>query len=368
MRGRVRGGSLAIVVLIAVVGCSDDDPTSTRDGGADAGSTGGRGGTGGGDSGRTDADASGDGSGGTSDAAIDRGIDGSSDRDGGSDASPDREPALDVSVEPDSGPIVDSAFDHVDNADAGVLDAETGGPPPDDAGDALPADDADDAVANDVSGDADASASDALSGHDSDASLCDDGNPATFDFDHPTYGCGHEFDANPSDNDAWITYDVGFHVDVATGRGWALLAGSRNAPAAVTACLAHSVAGLGDWRIATIDDARSIAGGCAPTASGGSCPIDDPGCLATACGQASPACDACTGGQGPNSGAYCKVDVGVCTHFHTSSICTDCGDASVMDWIYGTSNGNFIPLSSLSGIPTACVSTVPGGVPPADGG
>jgi hypothetical protein len=39
-----------------------------------------------------------------------------------------------------------------------------------------------------------------------------------------------------------------------------------------------------------------------------------------------------------------------------------------MDWIYATSNGNFLPFNSLSGIPTACVSIVPGGVPTADGG
>ena len=369
MRGRVRWGSLGIFVLIAaVVGCGDDDHPSVRDAGVDSGGTGGRGGAAGSDSGRADADASGGGSGATVDAAIDRGSD------GGPDASADRAPVLDVGVERDAGPIVDSAGDHVDHTDAGGPDVEAGVPPPDASGDAPPTADADgagDVVANDVSGDGDGAitddAGDAPSGDASDAPSCDDGNPATFDFYHPTYGCGHKFDANPSDNDAWITYDVGFHVDVATGRGWALPPGSRNAAAAAAACLAYSVAGLDDWRMATIDDARSIAGGCAPTAAGGSCPIDDPGCLATACGQG-PACDSCQGGQGPNNGAYCKVDVGVCTHFHTSSVCTDCGDAGVMDWIYGTSNGNFIPFNSLSGIPTACVSTVPGGVPPADGG
>ena len=383
MRGKARWGLLGIFVLMTgLVGCGGDDDTSTRDGGTDAGSTGGRGGAAGADSGRADTNSGGGGSGGTGDATIDRGIDGSGGidaaggRDGGPDVAPDRGPALDVSVEPDAGPIVDSAVDPVDSDDTGALDAETDAPPPDVAGDAPPAADV---VSNDVAGDADASAGDAddagdapsgdaPSGDGSDAPLCDDGNAASFDFYHPTYGCGHKFDANPNDNDAWITYDAGFHVDVATGLGWALLAGSRNAPAAVAACLAHSVAGLGDWRIATIDDARSIAGGCAPTAAGGSCTIDDPGCLATACGQASPACDSCTGGQGPNNGAYCKIDVAVCTHFHTSSLCTDCGDASVMDWIYGTSNGNFLPFNSLSGIPTACVSAVPGGVPPNDGG
>jgi hypothetical protein len=369
MRGNAGWGLLASFVLMgALVRCGGGDDTSEQDGGADTRSTGGRGGAGG--SGRADANVSAGTGGGTSDAAMDRDIDSAVGRDGGPDVSPDSGPARDVSVEPDAGTIVDSPVDHVDSD--GVLDGETGGLPASDAGDAPPVADAVDADdVNDGSGGVDMSrsdATDAASLDGSDAPLCDDGNGATFDFYHPTYGCGHKFDANPSDNDAWITYDVGFHVDVATGLGWAMPAGSRNAAAAAAACLAFSVAGLNDWRIASIDDARSLAGGCSPTRGGGTCPIDDPGCLAIACGQASPACDSCQGGQGPNNGAYCKVDVAICTHFHTSSICTDCGDAGVMDWIYGPSNGNFIPYSSLNGIPTACVSTVPGGVPTADGG
>jgi hypothetical protein len=363
MRGKAGWGLLASVVLMAaLVRCGGDD-ASQNDGGADTASTG-RGGAGS-DSGRADADVSGGGRAGTGDAGADHGFDASGDGDDGADIA--RDNARDVSVEPDAGSIVDSDIDHVDSDEIGVLDAETGGSPPNDA----PPADADAADDMDASGDADVSkgdATDATSLDGTDAPLCDDGNAATYDFYHSTYGCGHKFDANSSDNDAWITYDVGFHVDVATGLGWVMLAGSRNAAAAAAACLAFSVAGLNDWRMASIDDARSLAEGCPPTKAGGTCPIDDPGCLATACGQASPACDSCQGGQGPNHGAYCKVDVAICTHFHTSSLCGDCGDAGVMDWIYGTSNGNFIPYSSLNGIPTACVSTVPGGVPTADGG
>jgi hypothetical protein len=350
---------MCIAVLAA---CGNDDNTDPRDASAESGSTGGRDGAAGADAGRIDTNTGGGGSAGASDAAVERGIDVSGASDGGSDVAPDR--GLDAGGEPDAGSIVDSTFDH-----AGSDGAIEGG----DAGDAVMVDAVDDGVFSDTA-DGDVSASDASDALDApvidagDAPPCNDGNAATVDFLHPTYGCGHKFDANPSDNDAWITYDVGFHVDVATGLGWAFPAGSRNAAAAAAACLAFDVAGLGDWRMATIDDARLIAAGCATTAAGGSCPLDDPSCLSMVCGQASPACEACTGGQGPNSGAYCKVDVAVCTHFHTSSICTDCGDAGVMDWIYGTSNGNFLPFNSLSGIPTACVSAVPGGVPAADGG
>jgi hypothetical protein len=284
-----------------------------------------------------------------------------------------------VSADADGTRIADSSVDPIDEDGNSVTDVrnESDGTASNDASDApstIDTGDSGDATSSDVSEGGDVSSGDTSDTGDaglldaSDAPSCDDNNAATLDFFHPTYGCGHKFDANPGDNDAWITYDVGFHVDVATGLGWAFPSGSRSAAAAATACDAFSVAGLSNWRLATIDEARSLAGGCAPTEGGGSCPINDPGCLATACGQASPACDSCTGGAGPNGGLYCKVDVTVCTHFHTSSVCTDCGDASAMDWIYATSNGNFLPFNSLSGIPTACVSIVPGGVPTADGG
>jgi hypothetical protein len=204
-----------------------------------------------------------------------------------------------------------------------------------------------------------------------DSPSCDDGKPATLDFYNPLYGCGHKIDANPGDSDAWIIYDAGFHVDVPTGLGWAFPGGSRSASDAAVTCDAFSVAGLSNWRMPTIDEARSLAGGCAPTAPSGTCPIHDPTCLAMSCGLQSPACTSCTGGSGstgPNNGAYCKVDVAVCTFFHTSSLCPDCSDASNQDWLYLPGNGNFVALSSALGFPTACVSVVPGGLPAADGG
>jgi hypothetical protein len=374
--------------------CGGDDDMTVEDAGRDAtGATGGRSGAAGQDAGRTDTGTGGGGSGGTggggrdgaSDASPDRSIDGQGGAGGSPEAAPDNRPANDASFDADAGSVVDSAADQieddgnavvdaaVDGADATSIDA---GPDAADAtldngngGDTSDAADASDASAGDTS-DAgpttdvtDAAVVDVF-----DAPSCEDGIPATYDFYNPLYGCGHKYDANPGDADAWIHYDAGFYVDVPSGLGWAFPAGSRSASNAATACDQFTVAGLGDWRMATIDEARQLAGGCAPTASGGSCPISDPSCLTQNCGWASPACDSCFGGAGPNGGAYCKVDVTVCTFFHTSSGCSDCSDASAADWIYIPVNGNFYPFSSASAIPTACVSVVPNGIPATDGG
>jgi hypothetical protein len=386
--GRNRTGAcLRTIALIAIIGgCGDDDHTFEDGGKPDSGGAAGRAGAAGGDSGRADTSTGGAGGGGnagtggragTSDAAPDVTNDG-----GVIDTRMDAGPTVDASNEPDATAIPDSSFDRTDPDDGATIDARDSADAPSigDATDALVdgADvagdsDAVDATSNDASGDADATASDV-----SDAAFdtvdgpsCNDGKLPTFDFYNPLYGCGHETDANPSDSDAWITYDAGFHVDVATGLGWAFPAGSRSASAAASACDAFSVAGLGNWRMPTIDEARSLAGGCARTASTGTCPIHDASCLAMSCGYQSPACDSCTGGPGstgPNNGAYCKIDVAVCTFFHTSSVCPDCSDAGDRDWIYLPINGNFAALESASGYPTACVSVVPGGVPGADGG
>ena len=386
--------SLGSVVLVAfLAACGDDDAVDDHPG-ADATGAGGRAGA---DGGRPDSSAGGGGNGGKAGTAgtggsagqsggsagtggsaagaagtgggagsgatagaggaLDASVDRSSDGAAGLDATTD-EPAVDARAEPDSTGIADSSLDQNGSrdGDVAIVDASDAMADVNDAGDAAPMD-AGPSDANDGSPDT----FDALS--------CTDNNAASFDFYSALYGCGHRFDANPNDGDAWITYDAGFHVDVATGLGWAFPGGFRSASAAASECDALTVAGLADWRMPTIDDARTLAGGCAPTMAGGTCPLHDPSCLTLSCGQQQPACSSCLGGAGPHPDhGYCKVDVAVCTHFHTSSLCSDCGDASAKNWIYGPSNGNFIEFDPPLGIPTACVSIVPGGVPVTDGG
>lgn len=395
MRKTARWAALgAISLAFNFVACGGDDDAPGSDAGSDArdagkggtaGSGGGKGGSAGSDAGRDSAAGTGGtggtagsggaagtsgaagnagsagkgGSAGTGGASTDAGNDG---REGGANDAPIDGAPLDTSVD-----AVDSSADAAGDGDVAVSDTA-----PDGSDVAADVHDGG-ADAEDAQSDADAASSDANDGAVADATdaadapSCNDGNAASFDFYNPPYGCGHRFDANPNDNAAWITYDAGFYVDVATGLGWVMPAGSRNAIDAALACASHNVAGLSDWRIPTITEARTIAGGCAPTVPGGTCPIADPGCLDSNCGQGS-LCNSCTGGQGPNAGSYCAVDVPICSHFHTSSLCTDCGDATVMDWMYSPSNGHFLPFNALSSIPTACVSAVPNGVPPNDGG
>ena len=386
MRGNGRWvsvGAIAIVTAFVACGGDDDAPGTASDAGTDArdAGRGGSGGAAGSDAGRIDTSAGSGGVGGTAGTAGsggNAGIGGALDvrtdvpiDTSAPDAPTDRGPIVDALVDAD-GPSADGAMDGDAATPDTWNDASDASPPdadaatPSDANDAAPVD-----VSGDASdGDAQSDATDAAEGAADvyDAPSCNDNNPATFDFYSPFYGCGHKYDANPNDGDAWITYSAGFHVDVATGLGWVTPPGSRSASAAAIECDGYSVAGLTDWRMPTITEIRTLAGGCAPTASGGTCPLADPGCLDTTCGIQSPACDSCTGGQGPNQFQYCKVDVQICSHFHTSSPCTDCGDAGGFNWIYGPSNGNFLPFGSGLGIPTACVSVVPNGVPPSDGG
>ncbi len=177
-----------------------------------------------------------------------------------------------------------------------------------------------------------------------DAVSCDDGNAATKDFLHPTYGCAHKFDAVPADGEAWITYDIGFSVDLKTKMGWSPVMSNKAYATFAPFCAALSIAGLSNWRFATIDDLRTLAGGCAPPMTGGSCTISDPGCLQKSCGIGS-TCTSCIGGGGPNNGKYCKVDVQGCSTMWSSSLCPDCAPANA-PWAYGTTNGNFHPQST----------------------
>jgi hypothetical protein len=191
---------------------------------------------------------------------------------------------------------------------------------------------------------------------------CDDGDAATFDFYKPLYGCGHLRDSDPHDGMSWIVFDSGFSVDPKTGYGWIDLStdvGSSTLAAAQGACASFSIAGLGNWRVPTIDEARTLAAGCPATVSGGTCPIHDATCLTQECGYGMSAeCESCKAGSGPGAGsAYCNPDSTLCVFFHTSSLCSDCTGAEMQDWEYGPSNGNFVPGNVGDAIAEVCVTT-----------
>jgi hypothetical protein len=182
-----------------------------------------------------------------------------------------------------------------------------------------------------------------------DAAPCDDANPDTIDEVHPVYGCGHR-------KGTWITFDSGLEVDTLTGYGWSPIAFNEPYDYFATHCSGLVLAGISTFHFATIDEVRTLAGGCTATASGGSCPLADPSCLNHDCGFGS-ACGSCLGGSGPHAGGtYCRPDVATCQNLWSASVCPNCTSPDVV-WTYGATNGNFIVLSNTQVFHGRCVTT-----------
>ncbi|MFH1828398.1 MAG: DUF1566 domain-containing protein [Nanoarchaeota archaeon] len=64
--------------------------------------------------------------------------------------------------------------------------------------------------------------------------------------------------------------------------------------------------GKSDWRMPTISELRSVVEGCAGTQTGGSCNIQDNGCLKISCYSG---CGGCTDSNGPANGFYWKPNL-----------------------------------------------------------
>lgn len=197
---------------------------------------------------------------------------------------------------------------------------------------------------------------------------CADADPNTIDYQSVEFGgCLHWTDLGPGKG--WIHYDrvPAFHYDLNTGLGWVLVTGSSlTRDEAEEFCEGYSVAGLSDWRLPTIDEARSLADGCANTAPGGSCPLDHETCLEESCGYGEPACTACKAGQGPHISGYCRAEAKICVSFHTTSSCPDCGceECPPYEWRYSPVNGNFLATSSAVKIFPVCVmENIPRAIP-----
>lgn len=185
--------------------------------------------------------------------------------------------------------------------------------------------------------------------------FCDDGKASTTDSLHPVYGCAHR-------TGDWTTFDKGIYADHVTGLGWWANVGPIGYENLKVACADLDKAGLADWRLPTINEARSLGGDCAPTAPGGTCTISDPSCLDQSCGYGVGAeCSSCIGGPGGSathpSGAYCRPDVTLCSNWWTSSVCSDCATTRV--WFYGVTNGNFYHDEPTGGRSGACVTVLP---------
>jgi hypothetical protein len=181
---------------------------------------------------------------------------------------------------------------------------------------------------------------------------CADADPATVDGQSAAFGgCVHINQVSPGHG--WVAYQS-FGVDIASGLSFVQTAQIKNHDEIAAACAAMTVQGVSGWRLPTIDEARLLAGGCEPTAPGGSCLLSDPDCLSSSCGFASPDCESCFGGQGPHkSKGYCRPEVPFCLNAATSSACADC--ATVGFWTYGIINGNFYSAKSTDQMFVICV-------------
>jgi hypothetical protein len=184
---------------------------------------------------------------------------------------------------------------------------------------------------------------------------CDDGDDGTADTFHATLGCAHR----KGDFSTFASGLIGDHV---TGLGWAQLPTVLGYDDAKAACASLALSGHDDFRMPSIDDARSLGGGCTATSPGGTCPISDPTCLSEACGYGTASeCLSCLGGDASTAqhptGGYCRPDSPLCDNWWTRSVCSDCAGGDV--WFYGVSNGNFYHTEPVYGRPAACVVSLP---------
>jgi len=192
---------------------------------------------------------------------------------------------------------------------------------------------------------------------------CADADDATIDFQSGEFqACLHWRDLGGGQG--WIQYDTGFHYDLTTSLGWVIsTASSLTVAQAADFCASLEIAGLSDWRLPTINEARSLAGGCANTAPGGSCTIADSSCLNATCGLGAE-CTSCVYGAGPHgpSHDYCRAEAAVCIVMHTSSLCPDCTTPG--DWRYSPINGNFFSSSvDETTFPVCVMENIPRAIP-----
>ena len=171
----------------------------------------------------------------------------------------------------------------------------------------------------------------------------DDSDPATTLVQHPNFGCGF---ARSIGTQRWVSFDSGVEFDPLNGFAWARQ-GFLTRDDTADACAELDTGGLVGWQLPSINDVRSLAGGCAATDA---CPVEDAGCLSSSCADS---CDSCLGDQGPNNRLYCRPIVPICVDMHTRSRCTDCPDPN-FEWTLGPVNGNFLPYDPENRINGYC--------------
>lgn len=134
-------------------------------------------------------------------------------------------------------------------------------------------------------------------------------------------GCGGSCGDCPANNECKnATCSVYAWVDPASGLMWQNSQEKMGSiwSMAEQVCADLDLGGHTDWRLPTIGELRSLIRGCPATESGGSCNLEDWGCLRWSCRDSS--CDGCTAGGGPADGCYWPDGIqGVCGWYWSSS-------------------------------------------------
>ncbi len=99
-------------------------------------------------------------------------------------------------------------------------------------------------------------------------------------------------------------------------------------------CANLSLDGHSDWRLPTISELRSLIRGCSNTETGGSCTIQDDGCLSSDCRRN---CGGCSDSDGPADGCHWPDEMeGWCSSYWSSSPVEDGGSDA---WHVGFNGG-----------------------------
>ena len=175
--------------------------------------------------------------------------------------------------------------------------------------------------------------------HELELSLRESSGSTTYDFDADGFegGCSpDDFLGDPTTPDGVECNDKTC-LDPNSGLIW------QNPPAdngmewqdAIDYCDNLSLDGHSDWRLPTISELRSLIRGCRETETGGSCTIQDDGCLSWSCNEN---CSGCSDNDGPADGCYWPEEMkGPCDNYWSSSPVED-SDYSL--WIVYFYNGS----------------------------
>ena len=155
---------------------------------------------------------------------------------------------------------------------------------------------------------------------------------------------------------------VGAWTDPQSGLTWQVTPDKEdlNFADATDFCDTLVLGGLDDWRLPTISELRTLLRSCPATQPGGSCNVDDNGCLDRDCRDST--CTGCLGYLGPSiNGMYLPDEVDASkmqSWFWSSTPTSDLENPEI--WGINFNKANIIPIHKTYIKNTRCVSVAPG--------